>query len=171
MTNASRAGTFRVPTGNNAIIEDTLTCTQARVTQALVHKSDLAANYDYSGEVDDATAAGESVVSGDAVHIGPAGLWLKSDSDASDKPGTGVALEDKSAGETLKVLLHGFYRHPTFSYSTAGEFIYISTDAGVMTQTPSAVSGDYVQKVGWLHNVTNDIIRVWPDLTIIKRQD
>ena len=91
---------------------------------------------------------GESITPGDLLYFKSDGKVYKA---AANVPGTfpvmGLALESASSGSN-NVLLHGIYRDVNRYNFTAGGVVYLSTTAGVETQTQPSATDDVIQVVG-----------------------
>jgi len=91
---------------------------------------------------------GEAVSLGDVLYMKSDGKWWKADADAATTmPGAGLATEAKTANQECKILLFGFFRDDSWSYTTGG-ILYVSTAPGPPTQTAPTGSGDQVQVLG-----------------------
>ena len=91
---------------------------------------------------------GETVVFGNVLYQNSDGELYKTDADAAaTMPCIAMALESGADGETKSVLLFGFVRDDTWTWTVGGE-IYASLTAGAMTQTKPSVTGDQVQIIG-----------------------
>jgi len=106
-----------------------------------------------------------SVGFGAALFMGGDGDLDEADaSDSTTAPCIALALET-GTGEK-EVLLKGFIRDDSWSWSNIGRPIYLSTTEGEMTETPPSVSGDQVQILG-IVKATN-MIYFKPELTVIE---
>jgi hypothetical protein len=73
-----------------------------------------------------------------------------------------VAISDTATGT---VLLHGFVRDDTWSWTT-GATLYLSETAGAMTETAPTTSGAFVQPVGIA--LEPDVVYINPDMTLLE---
>lgn len=64
-----------------------------------------------------------------------------------------VAMAMETGTGTKNVLLKGFVRDDSWSW-TAGDQLYVSTTAGGITTTQPSGTGDQVQLVGWAYSAT-----------------
>ncbi|MBP9715207.1 MAG: hypothetical protein KBD52_01835 [Candidatus Pacebacteria bacterium] len=104
-------------------------------------------NQTYSGFTV-AMTYGESLVPGDLVYFKSDGKVWKADANAAGLYTVmGLALETASSGSHL-VLLQGIYRDDTRYAFTVGGNIYLSTTAGVETQTQPSATDDVIQVIG-----------------------
>lgn len=95
--------------------------------------------------------AGENLIFGDIVYFKSDGKIWKADADnSSTAPGLGMALETITSGNTGKILRWGTVRDDTWAW-TIGGIIYLSTDAGGMTQTQPTGTDDVIQILGICH--------------------
>jgi len=107
----------------------------------------------YSG-IDTEGTVGENVVVGDALYLKADGKWWKADASAAvTMPTEAIALDDKSADELCKLLLYGFLRDNSWSY-TVGGLLYVSITAGSPTQTRPSGAGEQVQVIGFAYAAT-----------------
>ena len=102
---------------------------------------------------------------GAALYMAADGNFDEADADsASTMPCRALALETGTG--TLKVLLRGFIRDDSWSW-TPGADLYVSTTTGALTQTAPTGSGDQVQKVGFAWTAT--VVYFQPgDYTIVE---
>jgi|GEM_PF-1516925 len=129
-------------------ITDTL---QVRKIAALPGTNDT-----YDGRVITGLNTGYSSTIWDPVYLGAAGTWLLADADGSGTyPCRGLATS-AAASAACDILVLGVARHDAWAWTIGGD-IFIST-AGALTQTPPAVSGNKVMKIGFA--VTADSIFV-----------
>lgn len=115
--------------------------------------------------------AGENLVFSNLVCIKTNGRVYKTDADSNTTmPCMGMALETKTTGNTVKVLLMGYVRDDTWTWTLGdGEtnVLYAdNTTAGGMTVTPPAGSGDQVQAVGIILHA--DHIYFNPSLVLVE---
>jgi len=88
-------------------------------------------------------------------------------SDITTSPALAIALETGTGNK--KVLLFGTLRDNSWNWLTGpGEsaFIYLSTTAGLLTQTPPSGTDEVVQVVGWAIN--SDTIMWCPQLHVVE---
>lgn len=91
---------------------------------------------------------GEAVSIGDILYMKNDGKWWKADADAATTmPGAGLAMEAETANQDCTILLFGFFRDDSWTY-TAGGIIYVSITPGPPTQISPSGSGDQVQVLG-----------------------
>lgn len=79
--------------------------------------------------------------------------------------GIGIAPADISDTASGTVLLHGFIRDDTWTWTTGG-VLYLSETAGAMTQTAPTTTGAFVQVVGIA--LSPDVAYINPSLDIIE---
>lgn len=117
----------------------------------------LAANGDYCGtttlvDVDDA-----STVFGSPLYMASDGNMDRCDASAiATMPCRAVAV-DAGSGSNKLVILDGFIRNTSWSWTVGGE-IYVSETTGTYTQTPFSTADSVLQSVGFAW--TSDIMRV-----------
>ena len=111
--------------------------------------------------------AGENLTAGNLVYLKTDGYWWKTDADAvvSTKGLLGLAMETKTVGNAVKVLIFGKVTDAGWSWAV-GNPIYVSCTAGGLTQTAPSGSGDQVRKIG--HALSSTIIIFNPDATILE---
>ena len=107
--------------------------------------------------------AGGTVAFPNLVYVDPDGNAYVADADSNiTMPAIGIALESKTVGQTVKVLVFGFVYRSAWAWAVGGggetRLLYASTTPGGMTQTPPSGTGDQVQVVGIA--VTPDCIEV-----------
>jgi len=121
------------------------------------------ANVKYTVPTSDGTATGEitnefnsgysSTAVGDLVYLDSSGTWQKADADLSTAAYSsmlGIALEVKSSGQAVKVLLRGYiYAITPFPTFTIGAPVYMSTTAGAVTQTAPTGTDSATRIVGY----------------------
>ncbi len=91
--------------------------------------------------------------------------YIKADASAvASMPVMGFALEAKSTGELCNILMHGTICNSGWTLSSG--FIYASTTAGEITQTPPSGSGDQVQVLGKALNSTT--ILFTPNFALVQ---
>ena len=91
---------------------------------------------------------GEAVAVGDLLYMKSDGKWYKADADAATTmPAAGLAMEAKDADADCKILLFGFFRDDSWTW-TVGGILYVSCTPGPPTQTAPSGTGDQVQVVG-----------------------
>lgn len=104
----------------------------------------------YSGDITNMTY-GESLVPGDLVYMKSDGSAWKADADSiTTAPVIGMAMETGSSGSRI-VLLRGFYRDDSrynFTIGGSSGTVYLSTTAGVETQTQPSGVDDVIQVIG-----------------------
>jgi len=104
-------------------------------------------NYASSGIIIEDTV-GEDVAAGDLLYVGSDGKWYKAKANSeSTMPCAGLATQVKSANEVCRILLFGFYRNDSWSY-TPGGLLYVYDTGGWPSQTPPSTTGYQVQVVG-----------------------
>jgi hypothetical protein len=84
---------------------------------------------------------------GAALYMASDGNYEEADADAAaTMPCMALALETGTGSKN--VLLKGFIRNDGWNWTSIGQPVYVSTGAGVLTQTKPAGAGDQVQIVG-----------------------
>lgn len=114
-----------------------------------------------------ADTVGENVSFGEVLYCDSTnGRYYKADADTSIKAlrGIAMALASISAGNAGNMIHIGYVRDDTWNW-TEGKFVYISTTAGALTQTPPSGANDQVVVVGYAR--TPDIIYFKPDWSVI----
>ena len=111
--------------------------------------STLATDHSYSGLTLTLTA-GESVAFGDVVYMN----WTdkevkKADADASTTvPAIGIALETKADGQACLVLIFGYIRDDSWTFTASMVYLSDGTAGGILSAAPSD-AGDQVQRLGF----------------------
>lgn len=101
-----------------------------------------------------------------AMHLDSDGNWIDAHADAAvDMPCKALALES-GTGAGKKLLLWGFARDETWTWTVGGPIYVSDTSTGSLTQTRPDTSGDQVQVVGYA--LTAKIIFFCPDNTIVE---
>lgn len=109
---------------------------------------------------------GEIVAIGDVLYMKADGKWWKTDADqAATMPGAGLAMAAAPAEATCNILLLGFYRDNTWTW-TPGKILYASTTAGDLTDTAPAGPGDQVQVLGVA--IASNIILFNPSYELVE---
>ena len=109
---------------------------------------------------------GENVVYGDALYMKSDGKLWKADADASTTmPIIAIATNSISADAAGNVLVHGFLRDDTYTW-TPGQVIYGSLTGGEITATAPTGTGDQVQVIGVA--ISADVIYFNPSLVLIE---
>lgn len=91
---------------------------------------------------------GEAVVFGDVLYMKSDGkLWKSDASAATTTPMMAMAMETISADNGCDVLLNGFARDDTWTWTVGGE-VYVSLTAGALTQTAPSATDEVVQIAG-----------------------
>jgi hypothetical protein len=108
---------------------------------------------------------GESITMGDLLYFKSDGKVYKADatSIATAKiPCMGLALATASSGSN-SVLLDGIYRDDSRYNFTVGGTVYLSTTAGVETQTQPSATDNIIQIVGIATHADRIYFRPWQD--------
>jgi hypothetical protein len=105
----------------------------------------LTSSGDYYGEV--MTFGSGASTLGNCYYWGSTG-WVATDADAAASSVGLLALATSSAGFDRGMLIRGFFKDTTWSW-TQGNVLYLSTTAGKLTQTQPAGTGDIVRVVGY----------------------
>ena len=110
--------------------------------------------------------AGESLVFGEIGYMKSDGKIWKADADSIDTSFVIVmALASISADASGSFLILGIVRNDAWAWTVGGE-IYLSTDAGALTQSAPSGTGDAIIVVGIATHADRMLFR--PDLTIIE---
>ncbi len=92
--------------------------------------------------------AGEELPTKRLVYKGADGAWFLADADtAASLPALGITQERIPNGQGGSILTHGIIGFGAWTWTPGGE-VYASTTAGVLTQTPPAGVGEFVQVIG-----------------------
>ncbi len=114
-----------------------------------------ASNADYDGEYKSCTT-NEIMTEGKITYINASGSYESAiASDFSKFPCVAMTVGATTVGASYPLLFRGLIRFTAWSW-TIGGMLYVSAVSGDMTQTPPAVSGQFVQPVGYA--VTADTI-------------
>ncbi|GAI90427.1 unnamed protein product, partial [marine sediment metagenome] len=153
-------------TSAGANIEDAVTKRHSKnADTTLVLAIDLFSDHTYSG-LEDIKPVGESVVFGDLLYFNwLIKQWKKADAETSDTmPGLRIALEDKTPGQTCKMLVMGYIRDDdAFEFTAA--MVYASTTAGGVTSTAPSAAGQQLQRVG-VCGTSKDILFFDPSIDV-----
>jgi len=141
------------------------TAIQGKLSQAFVWN--LADSSYYGITISD--TVGEAVTFGEALYFKSDGhFWKANASDTTKMPCTAVAVSAAEADNPATILLYGYIRASSWSFSV-GKWIYPdNSTAGDFTATRPSTSDHEVQEVGYA--VTIDIIRFEPDRTRVRIQ-
>lgn len=117
-----------------------------------------------SGVIIPATVDVNATGIGALLFLASDGHYEEADADAAaTMPGTAIALEAGTG--TKNVLLMGFFRDDSFTW-TPGEFLYVGETAGAIVSTAPSDAGDQVQRIGIAYSA--EIVYFKPDLTVIE---
>ena len=109
---------------------------------------------------------GENVVFGDMLYRKSDSKWWKSDANAeATMLVEGMAIATIAADATGEILVKGFARDSTWTWTVAAK-LFASATAGALTETQPAVAGDIVQKVATAYTAT--IIKFDPGQTWVE---
>jgi len=114
--------------------------------------------------------AGETINVGAAIGVASDGDYENCDADvAGDFPCTGIALESKTVGQAIKVLIFGVFRDDTWAFTT-GSPVYVggggvSHVGGALNTTAPGGASDNVQRVGI--SLDADTLLFMPSLDVI----
>ena len=117
-----------------------------------------------SGLAHEATVDANSYGISAALYIASDGNYEEADADAAaTMPCIGLAIEEGTG--TKGVLLHGFIRNDAWSF-TPGAPVYVSSNAGELTQVIPVGTGQQVQIVGYA--TASNTLYFNPDFTVIE---
>jgi hypothetical protein len=111
---------------------------------------------------------------GQLVSLRGSGVWELADADTSTSTKLlGICLNNVDPSETLSVLLEGqiaISYHDQIGTSLPGDPLYVSLNAGNVTETAPTAAGDFVRLIG--HNLYDNtdvvVIRFDPDNTWVE---
>ena len=112
---------------------------------------------------------GESIVFGQlCYHNSDNTLHLANANAELTMPGIVLALESGTAGLSKKVLLNGFIRDDSWSWTLGGSagLIYASTTPGALSQSPPVTAGHQAQIIGIA--LSGNVIYFNPNLILIE---
>lgn len=111
-------------------------------------------NLSFNGTYESATV-GESVVFGDVLYLKFSdGKWWKAKADSfATTPVQRIAVETIAANATGKLLIEGFLRNDSWTFSNANVYLSAAT-AGLITTTAPATTGNQIQKIGVAFSAT-----------------
>jgi hypothetical protein len=110
--------------------------------------------------------AGENLSQGDVCKCGSDGKFYKANAiDSSGVPATVMAIENIDVNSVGRALLVGFWKDTSKTW-TAGEYIYLSTTSGQITQTAPSGSGNQIQVLGIAS--TSDTVYFNPNIIILE---
>lgn len=117
------------------------------VTNAVLSGSP--ADHSWAGFAIDHFNAGETLGQFETVYMDPTdGEWKQADADAvGEAPAGGLTLEAGTDGNPIKVLIWGFVRDDSWTWTVDGE-LFLSDTAGGITQTAPSTAADVVQPIG-----------------------
>ena len=120
-------------------------------------KHDLS-DHTYSGTIITGVY-GDTLAFGDSIYLASAdGRWEKTDADAIATSGDvmlGIAVESGNDGDSKLVFLQGTIRDDSWSITSNGDQVFLSTTTGAFTQTAPSASGDVVRVAGHLTQTNN----------------
>jgi len=121
------------------------------------------ADVSFGGDILDGQTAGEVLAQLDVVYLKSDGKWwkAKADAEATGAGLLGIAMQAASADGKLQILIRGTVRNDTWAWTVGGS-LYLSTDAGALTQTAPSGSTDIVRLAGVAYSA--DVIAFTPDL-------
>ena len=113
---------------------------------------------------------GETVVFGETLYFDCSEVeWKLSDADViGTMPVQGMALEGKANGEVCKILLYGFVRDDSWSWTIddTKKVLYASVTPGDMSETAVAAADDYSQVVAIIRTATTIFFN--PSLALVQ---
>jgi hypothetical protein len=117
--------------------------------------------------------AGEQIFPQQLLFLSSSGQWYKADADAAatSTPLLGICLTEAEANDPISVLLEGHYSTPTYhdqvaTPATIGAPLYVSTNAGYVTETAPTGTGDIVRLIG--HNLYGELGDRGPDWVTVR---
>jgi len=125
--------------------------------------TDYVADVSFGGDILDRQIAGEILALLDVVYLKSDGKWWKIDADAEATGAglLGVTMQAASADGELQILVRGTIRNDAWAWTVGGN-LYLSTDAGALTQTAPSGTSDVVRLAGVAYSA--DMILFAPDL-------
>ena len=99
-----------------------------------------------------------SLTAGNLYYFTSGGAWALADADAESTSTGLLGIALGVSATTGGVLIRGYARSGAYSGGTIGGILYVSTTAGLVTQTAPSATGDVIRIVGYQIDVTNDII-------------
>jgi len=117
--------------------------------------------------------AGEQIFPQQLLFLSSSGQWYKADADSADTstPLLGICLTEAEANDSISVLLEGHYSTITYhdqvaTPATIGAPLYVSTNAGYVTETAPTGTGDIVRLIG--HNLYGELGDRGPDWVTVR---
>jgi hypothetical protein len=117
--------------------------------------------------------AGEQIFPQQLLFLSSSGQWHKADADAAVTSTSllGICLTEAEANDPISVLLEGHYSTTTYhdqiaTPATIGVPLYVSTNAGYVTETAPTGAGDIVRLIG--HNIYGELGGRGPDWVTIR---
>lgn len=139
---------IEVDDDDNVVIPGDVT-SESLITPVIVLDATHAADDTYHGFGISGYNAGATIAQWEAVYMGAASKWLLADADGVGAfPARGLAVAAYADTNPAIILTKGSVRNDAWAWTIGGQ-IYLSATAGALTQTPPAVSGDAVQRVGY----------------------
>jgi hypothetical protein len=154
-------------TSAHRIVTVNPTATGLEFVKAMSVEEILTSDHDYAGLVCSGVA-GEGLDFGDSIIYGSDSKWVKSIANVETRVDghLGLAVTSGITDEQVTILLLGYIRDDSWSYNPASG-LFIDTLSGALTEIIPSGSGDYVRRVGYVHQAS--IVWFNPDGTVIKR--
>jgi len=131
------------------------------------------ANPTAQGTIITRAEAGEQIFPQQLLFLSSSGQWHKADADAAATSTSllGICLTEAEANDDISVLLEGHYSTTTYHDQIAtpasiGVPLYVSTNAGYVTETAPTGTGDIVRLIG--HNIYGELGGRGPDWATIR---
>lgn len=163
-TSANLAAAVTDETGSGSLVFGTSptlttpTVNAATVNQTTVKHAKPTANSTVVGDVISGYNAGATISLFTPVYLSSAGTWLIADADGSGtRQCRGLAAVAGTNGNPMDVLDNGIARLDSWTWTPGGD-IYLSTTAGVLTQTAPASAAD-VRRIGYALSATEIRVR------------
>lgn len=100
------------------------------------------------------TKVGEAVDFGEVVYYSTDSTWMLADADtvgtAFTRPGIGFATADITNGSSGTIMTRGVAHNASWTWTKLGSFLYLSTTAGALTESPDTSAGKVNQIVGYI---------------------
>lgn len=109
---------------------------------------------------------GTGVALGQTVFASATRYYVAVGASSAQMPVVGLATEAIASAARGAILLDGYMRDDSWTWTMSTPMIYASSIAGVMTQTLPSVSTQQVQMLGYARN--SGVIRFSPQLTLVE---
>jgi|TARA_R100000482_G_scaffold13469_1_gene4010 hypothetical protein len=148
----------------------TLTIDKDTTTSYYPSTTGLDTDGEASGEIVYIGQSGDNLTAGSVYYYTSSGSWQAADADAVSTASGLIGMALGTNPTTAGVLLRG-YGVSSSNLGTVGSVVYLSTNAGEVTETAPSGNGDVVRVMGYTLNATSDLMYFnpspdWIELTV-----